>query len=354
MQSTLAIILVLGGLIFFHELGHFLIARLFGIGVKVFSLGFGPKLAGFTRGKTQYRLSLVPLGGYVQLAGESPGQPLPEEFAERESFTLRPSWQRMLVVAAGPVFNLVLAWFIYCGLFWAHGRMELLPIVGEVNVSTPAETAGIRSGDRILEINGKKIEFWQDMAGFIRESGGSTLLFKVVRDREILEMKIRPKIQVQKNIFGEDVEIPLIGVTASGETVSISLHGGSAAWAGLVRSWEVISLTAQGIMKLVGRVIPFENVGGPILIAQLISKQTEQGLSSVLALAAVISINLGLLNLLPIPVLDGGHIIFYALETVFRKPVNRRVQEVTTKVGLILLITLFALVLYNDLQRLLL
>jgi regulator of sigma E protease len=354
MQSTIAIVLVLGGLIFFHELGHFLVARALGIGVKVFSLGFGPKLAGFSRGKTRYQLSLVPLGGYVQLAGESPEQPLPEEFAERESFTLRPSWQRMLVVAAGPIFNLVLAWFIYSGLFLVHGQMELLPVVGQVNESTPAERAGIRSGDRVLEVDGNKIEFWQDMAGSIRESGGRTLLFKVVRDREVLDLKIQPEMRVQKNIFGEDVEIPLIGVTASGETIAIPLHGGSAAWAGLVRSWDVISLTAQGIMKLVGRVIPFENVGGPILIAQLISKQTEQGLSSVLALAAIISINLGLLNLLPIPVLDGGHIIFYALETIFRRPVNRRVQEITTKVGLILLITLFALVLYNDLQRLLL
>ena len=351
MLSVIAVVLVLGVLIFFHELGHFLVARLLGIGVRTFSLGFGPKLASFRPGVTEYRLSAIPLGGYVQLAGEQPGEETPAGFTDRQHFSLRPSWQKMCVVAAGPVFNLLLAWLIYWGLFWGHGLTELAPIIGKVEDGSPAMATGIRPGDRVLAINGKEIHYWTDLAETIRESAGA-LTVDLVRGPEQIQLQVTPRLSVRKNIFGEDIETPLIGVAASDATIRVELGGLAAAREGLIQTWTVTRLTVEGILKLIERIIPVETVGGPIMIAQMVSEQARAGLSHVLALTAVISINLGLINLLPIPVLDGGHILFFTLETILRRPLNQRVQEITTRMGLAVLILLMALALYNDITRL--
>ncbi len=351
MQSVFAVLLVLGLLIAFHELGHFLVARLFGIGVKVFSLGFPPKLLAFQWGQTQYRLSLLPLGGYVQLVGESKGDDVPEGFTREQSFMLRPAWQRMLVVVAGPLFNFFLAWFIYWGVFWAQGAVEMLPVVGEIRQDSPAMTAGVREGDRILAIDGKETRYWREMAAVIGASEGQTLVLTVQRDGATLDIPVEPQLSVHKNLFGEEIKTPLIGVTSAGETVTIPLGGGSAAKEAVVQTWEIIKLTGQGFLKIIERVIPLDNVGGPILIVQMVHEQASRGFTNLLVLTALISINLGLINLLPIPVLDGGHILFYSIESVSGRPVPERIQELTTKAGLVFLIMLMVLATYNDLQR---
>jgi regulator of sigma E protease len=352
-QSTIAIILVLGGLIFFHELGHFLVARFFKIGVSTFSLGFGPRIAGASWGKTDYRVSAVPLGGYVHLVGESPEAELPEGFEDQESFSQRPPWQRMLVVAAGPVFNFLLALIIYWGIFWAQGQQAILPEIGEVQPKSPAYEAGIKPGDKVVSINGDKIDYWSQMAERIRTSQNAPLNLKVSRDKKLLTIEVQPELQTRKNIFGEEVKVPMLGITAAGTTVNIHLGPLQAAGAAVNQTWKLIKLTVEGIVKLVERIIPLETIGGPIMIAQLVSEQAQQSVVSVLALAALISINLGLLNLLPIPVLDGGHIIFFAIETVLGRPLSPKWQQLTMKIGLSLLILLMALAVYNDLQRIL-
>ncbi len=352
MISVIAIILVLGVLIFFHELGHFLVAKGFGIGVKTFSLGFGYKIFGFTRGQTEYRLSAVPLGGYVHLVGESPDADLPEGFDEKQSFAQRPPWQRMLVVAAGPVFNFLLAWFIYSMLFLFIGQQAMLPQVGEVQENTPAYEAGLQTGDRILSVNGQDIDYWEEMAGFVRDSHGQELQLEVQREQQTLQVALKPELQRTENIFGEEVEVARIGVVASGETKSIDMGPLQSAWGGLAHTGELIKLTVVGIGKLIAQVVPMDQLGGPILIAQLVSEQAERGFADVLALTAVISINLGLINLLPIPVLDGGHLLFYTLETIMGRPIHPKWRERATKAGLFMILGIMFLAIYNDVFRL--
>ncbi|MDY7002114.1 MAG: M50 family metallopeptidase, partial [Thermodesulfobacteriota bacterium] len=324
MQGFIAVVLVLGGLIFFHELGHFLVARLLGIGVRTFSLGFGPKIFSFVKGRTRYQVSIVPLGGYVHLAGENPEEGPSPDFPESADFSRRPAWHRMLVVSAGPLFNFVLAWLIYWGLLWGYGKMELLPGVGEVLENGPAAQAGIEPGDLVTAVDEKPVSYWREMAEAIQESQGQTLTFTVQRGSQTLALKITPETRVHKNLFGEEIKTPMIGVTSSGGYVILPLGGGSAMVDGVVQTWDVISLTFKGIVKIVQGAIPRTAVGGPIWIAQMVTEQAREGLANLLTLAAIISVNLGLINLLPIPVLDGGHILFFGLETIFRRPVPNR------------------------------
>ncbi|WP_027369521.1 RIP metalloprotease RseP [Desulfovermiculus halophilus] len=353
MINAIAILLVIGALIFFHEMGHFLVAKGFRIGVKTFSLGFGPKLAGFQWGKTGYRLSAVPLGGYVQLVGESPEADIPEEFSSDESFALRPPWQRMLVVAAGPIFNFLLAVLLYFLIFFFAGQQALLPVVGQVQEETPAARAGLQAGDRIVAVNGQEVTYWSDLAGRIQNNRGERLRLQVDRGDQLLKIALVPDIQTTENIFGEKIQVPRIGIVAAKETVHIPLGFWESLQSGTLQTWEVIKLTVQGIIKIIERIVPLETIGGPIMIAQLVSQQAEQGLVDVVALTALISVNLGLLNLLPIPVLDGGHLLFYALETVIGRPLDPKVQAMAMRIGLSLLIALMALAVYNDIYRIL-
>ncbi|NJB67593.1 regulator of sigma E protease [Desulfobaculum xiamenense] len=352
MQGPIAIILVLGALIFFHELGHFLAARVLGIGVRTFSLGFGPKIFSFTRNHTRYQLSAIPLGGYVQLLGDNLDEELPEGFTKTESFAHRPPLHRMLVVAAGPVFNFILAWAIYSGIFMSTGLVELTPSIGGVQAESSAAVAGIEAGDMVTAVDGQPIAYWREMAEAIRTSEGRSLAFTVRRGDQSLELNVVPRLMERKNIFGETITTPMVGVSSSGDTVTIPLGTGMALVEGANQTWEVIELTMRGIGKLIERVVPLDTVGGPIMIAQMVNQQAQRGFLEVLFLTAIISVNLGLLNLFPIPVLDGGHILFLSLEMIFRRPVPEHWQALTTRIGIFLLIALMALATYNDIYRL--
>jgi regulator of sigma E protease len=349
--SILAVVVVLGGLIFFHELGHFVVARGMGMGVSVFSLGFGTRLFGFTRGKTDYRVCAFPLGGYVQLVGESPDAELPEGFTAEESFSRRPPWQRMLVVLAGPVFNFLLAWFIFGGLAYSQGVQEMLPVIGQVTNSSAAAEAGIVPGDRIVEIDGQPVEVWEDLVSRIEANQGAPMQVTVARDRELLSFDVTPKLQEKRNLFGEVKVVPMFGIAPSGEFSSRELGFLDAAVQGAIQIREVSGLMIQGIIKLVERVIPWTDMGGVILITEMIHREAQNGLVNLLALTALISINLGILNLLPIPVLDGGHILFFFLETVTGRPLSPRVQQAALKIGMMLLLMLMIVATFNDILR---
>lgn len=392
LYSTLSVILVLGGLIFFHELGHFSVARLLGIGVKRFSLGFGRKLWGFTRGQTEYQIALFPLGGYVQLVGEANAEDMPEGFTKEQSFALRPPLHRMLVIAAGPIFNFVLAWLIYWGLFWSLGQMYLVPQIGTVDSNSPAAVAGIQKGDTILRIDGKDVRYWSDVAEFI--SGGENAELKIEVSRpvptaassstlgnetanntdttaepssntsssvsssasslasaETLTFYMVPQETMRTSIFGDQEKARVIGVRASGQVMHQELGIVDAFTGSITQTWEMIKLTGLGFVKLVQRVVPMDNVGGPIMIAQMVSEQAHNGVASLLSLAALISINLGLLNLLPIPVLDGGHIFFLFIEIIIRRPVPEKVQDILVRIGMFLLISLMVFATFNDIVR---
>lgn len=351
MTTVIYAVLVLGALIFFHELGHFAVARWLGMGVSRFSLGFGPRLCGIRRGQTEYCLSLIPLGGYVALVGESDESDIPEGFTPQESFALRPAWQRLLVVAAGPLANFVLAWLLCWWLAWGWGQVHILPEIGGIIEHSAASEAGMQQGDRILSIDGKPIATWTEMSEAIAASQGAPMRFEVQRGEETHILTLSARESVRKTIFGEEEKAWMAGVRASGAFVTTDLTFWEAARAGTVRTWELIDLTWQGFVKLIQRVVPMDQVGGPIMIAQLVGESAEAGLGAVLGLAALISINLGILNLLPVPVLDGGQIVFCAFEMIFRRPLNARMRDWAMRVGVCLLIGLMVLATYNDIAR---
>lgn len=345
-------IVVLGFLIFFHELGHFCVARVFGMGVKTFSLGFGPRLVGVRRGKTDYQIAAVPLGGYVSLVGQDPGEELPEGFTAKEEFSTRPTWQRFLVILAGPLFNALLAWFIYWGMFAANGQVILLPVAGAVQSGSPAALAGVMPDDRFMSINGVNINTWGDIPDLVQAGGGAPLTVVVERQAKEISLSVKPQQQPGKSIFGEDITRWVIGVEYSGAYEQIPLGFFASARAGFVECVSTTTLIVQSLVKLAQGAVPLDSVGGPISIVKLVSDQAAHGLSRVLMLAAFISVNLFLLNLLPIPVLDGGHILFLCLEMLSGRKVPERIQEVTTSAGFFILLLLMGLVIFNDIIRL--
>ncbi len=387
LTTIIAVTLVLGGLIFFHELGHFAVARGFGMGVSTFSLGFGPKILKRKWGKTEYALSLIPLGGYVALVGEQDDSELPEGFTREESFSLRPAWQRLLVVAAGPVANMLLAWLLCWILAFAWGTPQLLPQVGGLVENGPAARAGVEAGDTIVSINGQPIVDWEDMTHAIAASDGQPLRVELKRPHRsqgavtptgdsaaagqdsaaqaadkaldktgdmppsLLTVEITPEMAVRKTIFGEDEKAWLVGIRNTGAARLVEHGFWGAAVAGASQTSNMLALTWKSFVKLIERVVPLDQVGGPIMIMQMVGKQAHEGMAGLLALAALISINLGVLNLLPIPVLDGGQIVFCLWEMIFRRPVNARVQDYAMRVGLALLVTLMLLATYNDIWR---
>lgn len=347
--SVIAIIVVLGGLIFFHELGHFAVARLFGMGVKAFSLGFGPKLAGFRSGKTDYKLALIPLGGYVALAGEQGEEE--SDFPDNELFSNRPAWQRLCVVAAGPFFNFLLAFIIYWFLALAQGQAVSLPVVGGVLPDSPAAAAGFAKDDLITEIDGQPIDAWSQLVETIRAAEGRPLVVTVERGEDTLTLTVTPHINSFKDLFGETVTVPMVGINQSGQ-IRFDPVEGTGAQAALTHTWNMSVVVVKGFVSIIERLIPVEQVGGPIMLAQMVSKSAESGIYALLGMMAIISINLAIINLLPIPVLDGGHILFFALEMIFRRPLNERWKGRAMRVGLLILLLLMSLAIFNDVRRL--
>lgn len=351
MYGVIAVILVLGGLIFFHELGHFLAARSFGMGVQTFSLGFGPAIFSRKRGKTKYQVAAFPLGGYVALVGESQDAEIPEEFTPEESFSLRPAWQRFFVLAAGSVFNLLLAWIICWGLAWSNGRMVLPPVVGDFQEGGAAESSPLQKGDRILSIDGIRVETWAEMPPLVQRSGGKDMTITAQRpDESIVTFLMAPKPFEQS----ENSKAPTVwsmGIKSEAPEYQ-ELGFFAAAGAGLDEAVRMGTLIWRTLGDLLTTKIEFSNVGGPILIAQTIYTQAEHGIANILMIAAFISVNLGIFNLLPIPVLDGGHLLFLLVEMAGRKPVPVPIQEKSMAVGLFLLLGLMVAATYNDVIRL--
>jgi regulator of sigma E protease len=347
--SIVSAIVVLGVLIFVHELGHFLFAKYFGVGVETFSLGFGPKIFARTVGETEYRISAFPLGGYVKMVGENKDDELPEEDIPR-SFMAKTPQQRMAIVAAGPCFNLIFAYLIFV-VVCMIGIPTSTTKIGEVMKDKPAARAGLREGDRVKSINGKPVSRWNDLAQLITESDGKPLALSVERDGKTFVVQVTPELRTAKNLLGDMVTSPVIGVMASKEVVTERVGPLDAIVKGSEHTWNVTKLTVVAVGKIFTGSISVDNIGGPIMIAKTAGEQAETGLVYFLSFMALLSINLGLLNLLPVPILDGGHLVFYLWEMLVGKPVNVKTREVAQQIGLVLLLGLMVLAFYNDIAR---
>lgn len=444
LQKAWWFLVVLGVLVAFHELGHFLAARWVGVKVLKFSLGFGPKLFGRQMGETEYLLSAIPLGGYVKLFGEDETEATTQEDRAR-SFAHQGLWGKVLIVAAGPGFNFILAYFIFAGwlatgaplfvptfqdltpdveamvpgspadtagiqigdhisrvngqaistrteLFDAvaksngqpltleitrAGQLKTLtvtptsapgphpstqepgyylgveetpPLVTSVMQGSPAAKAGLQAGDHVVNIEGQTIHTWSQMTGIVKENPGHQLKTEVLREGHRVSLTVTPSAE-KAMVNGQSVEIGKIGISGPGRSVMRSSTPLLSLYDGLGATWGWTELTAVGLYKMIVGDISSKNIGGPLTIANISGEAAAQGTSSVIFLIAILSINLGVLNLLPIPILDGGHLLFFLIEGILRKPLGERQRELAQQVGLVLLVGVMIFAFWNDLER---
>ncbi len=342
-------IIALSLLILVHELGHYLAARLANVKVLAFSLGFGKKLFTFRKGETEYALSAVPLGGYVKLLGESEEDEIPEEELHRSYFN-KPAPVRILIAFAGPFFNLLFAMVLFFCIMLS-GYNVLSTKVGTVEKGYPAAEAGIKEGDVIIAIEGKEISEWSELMDAMAEAPSRPLKVTVKRDGTVLDLMIAPKETESKNIFGETVTRKIIGVGASNEFLTKHETLSGAMSKSAYQTYNLSKLTIAGIYKLIVGSISPKQIGGPLMILQVAGKQAKEGSKNLIYFVALISINLGVVNLLPIPILDGGHILFHLIEMVTRRKLSPKTIDVAQKVGMGILIAVMALAFWNDITR---
>ena len=354
--SVIYFIVVLGILVFIHEFGHFLLAKKLGVGVLKFSLGFGPKLLGKKIGETVYQIAIVPLGGFVKLVGENREEEVKEEDRVR-SFFFQPIWKRVLIIFAGPFFNMFLALVLLCFSFLSFGvPQEPLPLpskIGGLSPGLPAEKAGLRKGDMIISIDGTSVSTWDNLSSIIRKSEGKEITLQVKRNGEDFEVKVRPEISKEKTLPGEKVPY-VIGITAPYEEMTFlykKVSPTEAVSEGVLQTWLWTKLTIVVVAKIVTGEISSKMIGGPIEVARQAGTQGKKGLPYLLGLIAILGVNLGLINLFPIPILDGGHLLFLGIEAILGRPISMKKMEIAQQIGLILLILLMFFAFYNDLLR---
>jgi len=355
---------VLTLVVFFHELGHFLIARWCRVKVLVFSIGFGPELFGFNdRHNTRWKISAVPLGGYVKFFGDDNAASVPDQAAlaqmteqERQaSFIYQPVARRAAIVVAGPLANFVLAVAIFASLFLIFGKPSTSPRVDAVQPGSAAEAAGFKPGDLVLTIDGRPIESFPDMQQIVSMSAGQMLVFEVDRGGTQVTLRATPALKEIKDRFGNVHRQGILGITRSPSPEDAHFQPVGALKAlqlGAERTWFVAERTLSYIGGVIAGRETADQLGGPIRIAQVSGQVATEGLASLFSLAAVLSVSIGLLNLFPVPLLDGGHLLFYGIEAVRGKPLSERAQEVGFRIGLAIVVMLMIFATYNDILHL--
>jgi regulator of sigma E protease len=347
-------LLVLSALIIFHEWGHFLAARFFGVKVEEFGLGMPigvnkPWLAK-QWGDTKYSFYPVLLGGFVRMKGQDDFD-LSKKSDDPDSYMSKKPWQKIIILLAGPFANILLAFLLYISIAYI-GAEKLAPVIGGTSENSPAQIAGIKAKDRLLAINGQKITTWDDLSDIIKNSTGP-LAIKIERENKILNLNITPKISEAKSMFGESIHKKMIGIAPSGEFVTLKFNsfGEVISYAYKETVWAT-TVIVRSLQKLIEGVVPADQMGGVISIVDITSKASALGIATLFAFAALISVNLGILNLLPIPALDGGHIMFNLYEIITKKAPSEKVFYNMTVAGWVLLLSLMAFTTYNDIARL--
>ncbi|MEZ5764807.1 MAG: RIP metalloprotease [Xanthobacteraceae bacterium] len=354
---------VLTIVVFFHELGHFLVARWAGVKVLTFSVGFGPELVGFNdRHGTRWKLSAIPLGGYVKFLGDESEASTPSNAAlstmseedRKVSFHHKGVAARSAIVAAGPIANFILAIVIFASLFAILGKPSATARVDTVQAGSAAATAGIQSGDVITAIDGKEIESFSDMQRIVSISAGQTLVLTIKRGQNLLDVPATPDLREQKDPFGNVHRGGVLGITRANspeDATNQKVDPLTALGLGVKETWFVVDRTVAYIGGIFAGREAADQIGGPLRIAQISGQVATLGFSPLLHLAAVLSVSIGLLNLFPVPLLDGGHLMFYAIEAVRGRPLSERSQEYGFRVGLALVLMLMIFALYNDVNH---
>ncbi len=344
-------------IVFFHELGHFLIARYNGVKVEVFSIGFGPELFGWNdRRGTRWKVSLLPLGGYVKMFGQSDTGPDGEggsEWTEEEragAFPDKRVWQRFAIVAGGPLANFILAIVLFAAVFAIVGRSQSLPEITEVSAGSAAETAGLQAGDRILAVDGSNIDRFDELQYIVSTSPGQPLELEVARGDQVLELTVVPDTVMQTDGNGNEHAMGMLGVR-NDNVVFEPVPLDEALWGGVEETWAWSMRIFDFLGKILGGTQSSSDLAGPLGIAQMSSSVAQNGLPSLITFMAILSVNLGLINLFPVPMLDGGHLMFYVIEAARGRPLSARAQEYGFFVGMGLVGALFLFVTFNDLSR---
>jgi len=353
---------VLTVVVFFHELGHFLVARWCGVKVVTFSIGFGPEIVGFNDRKgTRWKLSAIPLGGYVKFYGDDNAASVPDheaaaamsEAERRDSFIHKPVGARAAVVAAGPIANFLLAIVIFAGVFMIAGKQVTTARVDTVQPNSAAQAAGFQSGDLVVGINGVRIDSFAEMQRIVSISAGETLNVEVERGGTLVTLKAVPDRREMKDNFGNVHRLGVLGISRSmqpGDIRTEKVGPVTAVGMGAAETWFVVDRTLSYIGGIFSGREAADQLGGPIRIAQVSGQVATAGFVALLHLTAVLSVSIGLLNLFPIPLLDGGHLMFYGIEAVRGRPMSERAQEYGFRVGLALVLMLMIFATFNDIK----
>ena len=356
-------IIVLTIVVFFHELGHFYVARRCGVAVEVFSVGFGRPLASwYDKHGTQWKIGWMPLGGYVKFLGDENAASAPDTEAinkmdaktRKNTLFDKPLGQRAAVVAAGPMANFLLAIIIFAGLYAVLGQRVTDPVVGEVVAESAAERAGFQPGDLITAIDDTKVQTFAEVRRIVTVNADTELMFEIQRDGNMLLLPATPDWYLETDRFGNEFRIGRLGVSVALDDANarhVRYNPVTAVWMGVKESYFIIDQTFTVLGRIITGRESAESLGGPIRIAQLSGQAASLGLVALINLTAVLSVSIGLVNLFPIPMLDGGHLMFYAYEAVAGKPMPEKVQEVGMRIGLSLVLALFIFVTWNDITR---
>lgn len=361
-------IVALSVVVFVHELGHFVVARWNNVRCETFSIGFGPELLGFTdRLGTRWKFSLIPLGGYVKMFGEAdianpgageegeedlePKEMTPEEKAV--SFKFKTLGQRAAIVFAGPAVNFVFAILVFFVLFMAVGRPATEPVIGQVVPDSAAAEAGLLAGDRILAIDGQEIDRFEDLQRLVPLGNGAEMRLTILRADDILDVVAAPRVIEETDVFGNPQRRALLGISSSGESRMLVRHNPiSAVGLAVQQTYIVVESTFIAVGQIISGDRGTEDLGGPIRIAKFSDQAAKSGLANFVIFMAILSINLGIINLFPVPLLDGGHLLFYAIEGLRGRPLSDQTQEWGLRFGLVLVLSLMVFVTWNDILQL--
>jgi regulator of sigma E protease len=343
-------------LVFVHEYGHYIVARWCGVRVEVFSIGFGPELFGRTDSHgTRWKVSAIPFGGYVKMFGQGAnllegeaGKAMTQD-DRKVAFDFKSVWRRMAIVAAGPVANYLFAALIFAAIFAVHGKDVAAPVIGEVSPDSAAHAAGLQTGDRIVSLNGSAIGDFDEIREFVQLNLDQEIAITFERGGSVQTVHVRPIISVEKDALGNELRLGRLGIKAAGKAERVELGIGDSAVQGVKRVFEVSALMLRGVWQMITGVRPADELGGVLRIGYLSGEIAQISLWSLVHFAAMLSVNLGMVNLFPIPLLDGGHLTYYAIEAARGKPLGERTQEWGFRIGIAFVLGLMLFATWNDL-----